>query len=962
MRYMVFKALCVAIAAGLLFTLNQNIDRQVLPDKSRFLEDSVKPVAERSGIGGKDDPNGRAEYEFKRVRDPETNRIPNGIRKKEVAFSKTVPLIEQVISKRSNVNTFDWKHRGPYNIGGRTRAFAIDVSVAWDATMLAGGVSGGMWKSTDYGNNWKKTTGSDQLHSVTCIAQDTRSGKTDNWYYGTGEYYGNSASGKGGASFRGDGIFKSIDSGESWELLNSTSSGEPHEFNDFDYVWNIVIDTTNSINDELYAATAVGIFRSLDGGVNWTAVLPNTGYYTDVAITSDGVVYASSSSSEHGYNVVNSGVFRSETGDLGSWVNIIPESFPTEYRRMVIGVAPSNNNIVYILGQTPLYGYNNDNNQPFDIGSEYHSFWKFNYLSGDGSGAGGRWDERSNYLPDYENNIGDYISQRSYDMLIEVYPSDTNIVFIGGTNLYRSDDGFGSGDNTYWIGGYYSANSTSFVTTPNHYPDQHTLVFSRVWEERAYSTHDGGISKTTQILHEGSFYDNKWSTLNKGYFTTQYYTIAIPLDISSDDFIVGGMQDNGTFMVDEEDDGTDWVEVNIGGDGAYAAVYGRGELVDTLLVSAQYGTTYKVAVSDQGGWYGWVQINPDIQSSALFVNPFILDPNNRDILFMGGGQSLWRNNDISAIEFDQTQTTKSENWDQITTGMTLDGRVSAIAVSKSPANVVYFGTEEGEVFRIDSSRAAVDSLTITDVFTGKGFPSGGYVSCVAVDQYDADRVFAVFSNYEVLSIYYTENGGQTWTAVSGNLEENTDGSGSGPSVRWLAMLPDNGNYTYFAGTSTGLYSTTEINGMDTDWAQEGASNIGNVVVDMVLTREIDGEVVVATHGNGVYSRDFTTPVEPDVVNIIPDEYTLLQNYPNPFNPSTTISFSLPKAERVTVEIFNMLGQKVRTLVSNDLRAPGTNRIVFDGLNDSGGRLASGVYIYRLRSGNFTKSKKMVMIK
>ncbi|MCP4724433.1 MAG: T9SS type A sorting domain-containing protein [bacterium] len=952
MKYMLFKAMCIAIAAGLLFTLNQNNDQPVMSRKDRLLKNTAGPERIPSAIGTRDDPNGRAEYEFKRVRDPKTNIIPDGIRKKEVTFAGSIPRVEQVLSKRSNVNTFDWRHRGPYNVGGRTRAFAFDVSEKWETTFLAGGVSGGMWKSTNNGNTWLKTTGSDQLHSVSCIVQDTREGKTNNWYYGTGEYSGNSASASG-AFFSGDGIFKSTDNGESWELLDETSTNYPQgRDQDFDYVWNIVIDTTNSVEDEIYAATAGGIYRSLDGGSNWEKVLPGVGNYADIVITSTGVVYASSSTGYGSSDAENPGIFRSETGDLDSWVNIIPENFPTVYRRIVMDIAPSNDNIVYFLGNTPNYGFSNDT-EPVGVSREYHSFWKYNYLSGDGSGSGGRWEERSDNLPDYDNNLGDYMSQYSYDMLVKVYPQDTNIVFIGGLNLYRSDDAFSTTENTNWIGGYHNG-SRLVEVMEDHHPDQHGLVFSKKWEGWIYSTHDGGISKNRNALYGLDFWGS-WITLNKGYFTTQYYTIAIDPAWSGDENIIGGMQDNGTYWNDVDDQTNNWIRW-WSGDGAYCAF--SDSLYD-VYASSQYGSTIRWTLNDEGVVVR-TQINPDISSSALFVNPFILDPNDNKTIYMAGGQRLFRNLDINVIPMDEDFTPKTEGWEVITTGMTIAGRISAIAVSKTPANVVYFGTEEGEIFRIDSSTAG--SPQATDIYTGKGFPSGGYVNCVAVDPYDADRAFAVFSNYELLSIFYTENGGQTWTAVSGNLEDNLDGSGTGPSVRWIAILPDNGNYTYFAGTSTGLYSTTEIDGMNTVWAQEGASSIGNVVVDMVLTREIDGEVVIATHGTGVYSRDFTTPVEPDVINIIPDEYELLQNYPNPFNPTTTISFNLPKAERVTVEMFNMLGQKVRTLVSDDLRAPGTNRIMFDGLNDSGARLASGVYVYRLRAGSFTKSKRMVMIK
>lgn len=76
------------------------------------------------------------------------------------------------------------KSIGPENIGGRTRALAIDVSDNTSNTILAGGVSGGMWRSTNGGTSWTRVTTLPQLASVTTLAQDTRSGKTNIWYYG----------------------------------------------------------------------------------------------------------------------------------------------------------------------------------------------------------------------------------------------------------------------------------------------------------------------------------------------------------------------------------------------------------------------------------------------------------------------------------------------------------------------------------------------------------------------------------------------------------------------------------------------------------------------------------------------------------------------------------------------------------------------------------------------------------
>lgn len=94
---------------------------------------------------------------------------------------------------------------------------------------------------------------------------------------------------------------------------------------------------------------------------------------------------------------------------------------------------------------------------------------------------------------------------------------------------------------------------------------------------------------------------------------------------------------------------------------------------------------------------------------------------------------------------------------------------------------------------------------------------------------------------------------------------------------------------------------------------------------------------------------------------LPTEYALEQNYPNPFNPSTTINFALPKAGNVQIAVFNVLGQEVNTLVSEGLPA-GNHSVVWDGRNSTGSTISSGIYFYRISAGEFSQTKKMLMLK
>ncbi|MCH7772950.1 MAG: hypothetical protein IH784_00910, partial [Bacteroidetes bacterium] len=253
-----------------------------------------------ASIGSKDDPRARFLQEFMMLRDPVTNEIPRNIFYLEREFAKNLPKREHLsLNKNSGSNettALTWTARGPNNVGGRTRALGIDkrTDTPPNITILAGGVSGGIWRSTDDGSSWSSVTSPNQLHSVTFIVQHQRSGNEDIWYAGTGEAVGNSASGSNASNFSGDGVFKSTDNGLTWNIISSTATNTPESFDQvFDYVHNIVIDPSNSSQDEIYVAASSTIQRSTDGGSTWTTELGSglVSFISDVQITSNGVVY-----------------------------------------------------------------------------------------------------------------------------------------------------------------------------------------------------------------------------------------------------------------------------------------------------------------------------------------------------------------------------------------------------------------------------------------------------------------------------------------------------------------------------------------------------------------------------------------------------------------------------------------------------------------------------------------------
>lgn len=792
--------------------------------------------------GTKDNPLGRADWELNRLKDPNTNIIPANIRTKELKYVETLPFKPKrgVLDKNNGANKIEaevsWTSVGPYNVGGRTRALEYDVDD--ESIIMAGGVSGGLWRSTNGGTDWAKVTVTSNLHSITCIAQDLNSFQNSTWYYGTGEYTGNSADGRGGAYYTGDGIFKSIDYGVSWTLLGATSTGSPQTFdNFFDYVWNLKV---NSQNGDLYAATYGAIFKSTNGGTLFTKVLGDGSPYantTDIAITNTGIMYASLSSQAS----TTKGIYRSTDGD--SWTNISSgvTGFPSTYGRIVMEIAASNENILYFL--------------IYESGSDAGScgLFKYTYSSGDGSGTGGTWVDRSSNLPSEGSLTGDFESQGGYDLVVKVKPDNSDFVIVGGTSLFKSTDGFASSGNTTRIGGY--ATKDSYAGYTNHHADQHSLFFFDSDKKIVVSGHDGGLSKTTDITASSV----SWTSLNNGYLTSQFYNIALNRGVDGNEVIIGGLQDNGTYSNEGNTSTTHtWVRI-LSGDGAHC------EILDdhSHVVSAQNGTTYH----QNANATNWTRIDPTGGSGYLFINPFALNPNDTKMLFLAAGKYLWRNSDVTGISRYSNSTT-STNWTQLTSTNTddaTDKQISAIGVSTTNnTNVVYYGTENGEVYRVDDANTGA-TPTRTDIFTGKGFPTTAYVSCIAVDPTESDNVMVVFSNYSVKSVFYSLDAGSNWADVSGNLEENSDGSGSGPSVRWVVIAPGTGD-NYFVGTSTGVYSTATLNGTSTSWALDGASSIGNVVVDCIDYRRIDGRIIVGTHANGIFKGTINSPVPVEITS------------------------------------------------------------------------------------------------
>lgn len=310
---------------------------------------------------------------------------------------------KQVSSARlTSRPTLTFDERGPGNVPGRTRAVAIDPddSDVW----VAGAAGGGIWKTLDGGTTWVNK--SKDMPNL-AISQIVMAGSDKNILYaGTGEGWGASA-----GFIKGNGIFKSIDLGETWSQLASTASND-----DFQVVNRMIVDPNDSDvilavtnNDQLFASFTSGIFKSTDGGDNWTAVYNSTSGRVQ-QIVADPVDFNIQ------YVTINStGVLKST--DAGqTWTDMSEGLFPSG--RMELAVSPVNTDRLYLSNEGPR--------DPEDASSYIPEL----YVSSD---AGANW----NQLTDTDgvpNFLGD---QGWYDHTILAHPFDEDIVYVGGVNMFK---------------------------------------------------------------------------------------------------------------------------------------------------------------------------------------------------------------------------------------------------------------------------------------------------------------------------------------------------------------------------------------------------------------------------------------------------------------------------------------------------------------------------------------------
>ena len=750
-------------------------------------------------------------------------RLAPGMRAYPAAHMRE--MLDEVMARESRSIGRDvggiaaWTELGPGNIGGRTRTIVIDPTNP--DVMYAGGVAGGVWTTTDGGASWAALDDLMVNLAVTTIAMDPADPSV--LYAGTGEGFFN------GDGVRGLGVFKSVDSGATWSQLASTANAGFH------YVNQLVISATDS--DRVYAGTRHGVHRSEDGGATWTLVLANPAYASglnntqkstsagclDLAIRTDtdpDVLFAAFGT------FTKDGLYRSEDGgDTWARLTTLVSPLMQNQGRMEIAIAPSNNDVIYV-------GMSDNGATGNAFGSLVNVF-----RSTDG---GDTWQARldapdpSNINPWLHSNLvygngcfgtGSY-AQGWYDNVIAVDPMDSDVVWVGGIDLFRSDDGgqtFGIA-SYWWLGGY----------DPFVHADQHAIVFHPDYDGVTNQTMlvgcDGGVYRTQNARAATSFNGCPqfvsdlsfllFEPVNNGYGVTQFYHGDAATGV---DRFAGGAQDNGTSVVSAVGAIDSWASI-FGGDGGYT-------LIDKSNADVIYAETQNfpnIIKSTNGGANFYAAVSGITDSDGAFITPIAMDPSNSQVLWTGGSRP-WRT------------TNGASSWtlagpaDPFPAGAT----ISAISVSPIDGNTVWIGFSNGVVAR--STNALSGSPTWTEFDGSNGLP-GAYVSSVEADPHDASVAYATFSTFGVPHVLRTANGGTTWTAL-GSIAE--IGIPDVP-VHSIAVHPTD-DATLYAGTEIGVFVSEDTGAT---WAPAN-TGLARTVVERVFFRDAS-TVVAFTHGRGAF--------------------------------------------------------------------------------------------------------------
>jgi hypothetical protein len=677
-----------------------------------------------------------------------------------------------------------WEALGPGNIGGRTRSIVVHPTKP--ETMWAGSVGGGVWRSDNAGQSWQPVDDFMANLAVTALVIDpTNPGVL---YAGTGEGFSNLD------ALRGAGIFRTTD-GVTWHQLASTAS--------FDAINRLATSPDGAV---LLAATPAGILRSSDPArLTWTTVLGEAIANVAFHPTDHAKAVAGGLANGEAYYSGDGGLHWHTAGHAGPWSG-----------RVELAYAVKNPTRVYA-----------------SVANGSGEIWR--------STNGGKTYTRRNGLAD--GRPAPYLGDQGWygNVIWAGDPSDENLVIVGGIDLWRSTDG-----------GNTLRDMSTWWDKRSAHADHHCIVahpgYNGKTNRRVFFGNDGGVFTTANVRTVGDDAQlpriKGWRELDNTYGVTQFYAGAGNVASGS---IIGGAQDNGTLRFTSSGGSEGWTEM-FGGDGGWCAADPTdanvfyGEYVYLNIHRSTDGGASAEYISGQfwnGSAWTWKPVPyriPDAQShNALFIAPFVLDPNQPDRL-LAGGLSLWRTDDAKRPNTDNT----GPAWRAIK--MSAGSLISALAVATGDSALVWVGHADGQVFKSTNATASTPVWQRVDRSGPQPLSINRYCTGITIDPQHHDTVYVTVGGYIHGNLWRTTDGGATWSDLGQALPA--------APVRALAIHPDHATFLY-AGTEVGLFAS-EDSGLTWSPTNEGPTNCS---VDDLFW--MGRTLVCATHGRGMFRIDLS---------------------------------------------------------------------------------------------------------
>jgi photosystem II stability/assembly factor-like uncharacterized protein len=542
----------------------------------------------------------------------------------------------------------------------------------------------------------------------------------------------------------------------------------------FYYVNRIAISPNGST---VLAATRTGIFRSLDGGTSWTQASTLTDILDVEFSRSDSLKAVAG-----GFNC--RALYSSDGG--ATWVAASGLPATGFFVRVEVAFAPSDSQIVYA-----------------GVDQNSGELWK----STDGGHSYSRINTGTSYMG----------GQGWYDNLVWVDPTNPNTVVTGGIDLWRSTNG-----------GVTLTKISQWSSAPlSAHADNHIVVehpgFNGTSNTTVFVGNDGGVYGASNIYTVSL--TSGWQELNNTLGITQLYGLS---GSTTSNVIIAGTQDNGTLRYTGDSEG--WTSM-FGGDGGSCA----SDPTDSNYHYGEY-VYLRIHRSTNGGAsssYIYTGITDAVNSTANFIAPFILDPNDANTL-LGGGLSLWRSTNAKA---------STPTWSAIKTSVL--SNISAIAVAKGNSNIIWVGHNNGDVYMTTNGTSPSPTWTRVDTTT-PSLPNRT-VTRLTIDSANSSIVYATFGGFSPDNVYRTANSGATWTDITGS------GSTGLPDVPVYSLVihPSNANWIY-AGTDVGVFASENAG---TTWSipQDGPANVSVDELSWMGTTLIAG-----THGRGVFTSPTST--------------------------------------------------------------------------------------------------------